>query len=173
MTDKRADGEPLPISLVAHHVFCPRRAWLEAMGEKTGTHQMAVGLREHRASDDPAASCGGRVRSVDIASQHLGVIGRCNAVEFDHTGAATVIEYKATPVRRRAEVTEPMTVQLALQAQALRESGYEVKGAAVYFTLHQVPQATSAPSRPCSRAKYARGKGCDSRRGPAGLPETR
>ena len=35
MTDERAGREPLPISLVAHHVFCPRRAWLEAMGEKT------------------------------------------------------------------------------------------------------------------------------------------
>ena len=62
------------------------------------------------------------------------MIGRCDVVELDAAGAATVVEYKATPVRRKAEVTAPMTVQLALQAQALRESGYEVKGAAVYFT---------------------------------------
>jgi hypothetical protein len=26
--------DPVPISLVAHHVFCPRRAWLEAMGSR-------------------------------------------------------------------------------------------------------------------------------------------
>lgn len=43
----------LPISLPAHHVFCPRRAWLEAMGEATDTRQVAIGLEEHRASDDP------------------------------------------------------------------------------------------------------------------------
>ena len=66
------------------------------------------------------------------------MIGRCDVVELDAAGAATVVEYKATPVRRKAEVTAPMTVQLALQAQALRESGYDVKGAAVYFTHHQV-----------------------------------
>ena len=138
MTDERAGREPLPISLVAHHVFCPRRAWLEAMGEKTDTHQMAVGLDEHHASDDPAASRAGRLRAVEIASRYLGVIGRCDVVELDAAGAATVVEYKATPVRRKAEVTAPMTVQLALQAQALRESGYDVKGAAVYFTHHQV-----------------------------------
>jgi hypothetical protein len=33
VTDERAGREPLPISLVAHHVFWPRRAWLEATGE--------------------------------------------------------------------------------------------------------------------------------------------
>ena len=87
MTEERADGEPLPISLVAHHVFCPRRAWLEAMGEKTDTHQMAVGLDEHHASDDPAASRAGRLRAVEIASRHLGVIGRCDVVELDAAAA--------------------------------------------------------------------------------------
>ncbi len=131
MTAEGTAHDPLPISLVAHHVFCPRRAWLKAMGEKTDTRQMAVGLAEHHASDDPASSRPGTLRAVEVASQDLGVIGRCDLVQLDDDGAATVVEYKATPVRNRAEVTEPMTVQLALQAQALRESGCTVKGAAV------------------------------------------
>lgn len=44
------DGQPEPItiSLVAHHTFCLRRAWLEATGEQTDTHQMEVRLRGHR-----------------------------------------------------------------------------------------------------------------------------
>ena len=129
--------DPVPISLVAHHVFCPRRAWLEAMGETTDTHQMAVGAQEHRASDDPASSRTRRLRAVDVASPSLGVIGRCDVVELDDGGSATVVEYKATPVRRRAEVTEPMVLQLALQEQALRASDFDVTGAAVYFTQHQ------------------------------------
>ena len=129
--------DPVPISLVAHHVFCPRRAWLEAMGEVTDTHQMAVGTEEHRASDDPASSRRRRLRAVEVASQTVGVIGRCDVVELDDAGAATTVEYKATPVRHRAEVTEPMVVQLALQVQALREGGFDVTGAAVYFTQHQ------------------------------------
>lgn len=129
-------AEPIPISLIAHHVYCPRRAWLEAMGENTDTNQMAVGTSEHAASDDPTTSRTRRLRAVEVASTHYGVIGRCDTVELDTTGRATVVEYKATPVRRRAEVTPPMTVQLALQAAALRESGFDVTGAAVYFTLH-------------------------------------
>jgi CRISPR-associated protein Cas1 len=41
-----APGELIPISLVvvAHHAFCPRRAWLEAMGETTDTRQMPHGI---------------------------------------------------------------------------------------------------------------------------------
>ena len=92
VTGEQVGHEPLPISLAAHHVFCPHRAWLEAMGEKTGTHQMAVGLHEHHASDHPAASRGDRMRSVDIASQNPRRNRRCDAVEFDDAGAATVIE---------------------------------------------------------------------------------
>lgn len=130
--------ELLPISLVAHHVFCPRRAWLEAMGETTDTHQMEAGRQAHHASDDPGRSRAGRLRSVDVQSLELGVIGRCDAVEIDDDGTATVVEYKSTPVRRRASVTEAMSVQLALQATALRESGTPVQAAAVWFTDHQV-----------------------------------
>jgi CRISP-associated protein Cas1 len=128
--------DPLPISLVAHHVFCPRRAWLEAMGETTDTHQMAVGTQAHRASDDPAESRPRRLRAVDVTSAEFGVVGRCDAVEFDEEGRATVVEYKSTPVRRRPDVTEPMAVQLALQVAALREAGVRVAGAAVQFTEH-------------------------------------
>jgi CRISP-associated protein Cas1 len=133
------DGRPdlIPISLVAHHVFCPRRAWIEAMGEQTDTHQMAVGVEAHAASDDPTASRPDRTRAVDIASERLGVVGRCDTVEWDDAGAATVVEHKTTPVRRRPVVTKPMVVQLALEVGALREAGVTVGGAAVYFTEHR------------------------------------
>ncbi len=138
MTDATGEpAEPVPISLVAHHAFCPRRAWLEAMGEATDTHQMAVGTQAHAAADDPSVSRPRTLRAVEVGSKKWGVIGRCDVVEFDDHDRATVVEYKATPVRRRSEVTEPMVVQLTLQAAALREAGTDVAGAAVYFTEHQ------------------------------------
>jgi CRISPR-associated protein Cas1 len=130
-------NDPIPISLVAHHVFCPRRAWLEAIGETVDSHQLAVGIANHHASDDPRASRIRRLRAVDVASVDLGVVGRCDSVELDEAGLATVVEYKSTPVRRRAEITAPIVVQLPLQAHALAESGFTVAGAAVYFTHHQ------------------------------------
>jgi CRISPR-associated protein Cas1 len=137
MHEPSSRSDALPISLVAHHVFCPRRAWLEAMGETTDTHQMAVGNQAHRASDDPAESRSARLRAVDVRSAELGITGRCDTVDLDAQGRATVVEFKSTPVRRRAEVTEPMVVQLALQCAALRETGMHIVGAAVQFTEHR------------------------------------
>lgn len=134
---KNSQPDPIPISLVAHHAFCPRRAWLEAMGEATDTHQMAVGTQAHAASDEPAASRPRILRAVEVCSSTYGVIGRCDVVELDAANRATIVEYKATPVRRRAEVTEPMVVQLTLQAAALEESGMDVAAAAVHFTEHR------------------------------------
>ncbi|BCB82933.1 CRISPR-associated endonuclease Cas1 [Phytohabitans suffuscus] len=126
----------IPISLVAHQAFCPRRAWLEAVGETTDTHQMAVGTEAHAPADDPAGSRSRRNRAVDVISHDLGVIGRCDTVELDENAAMTVVEHKATPVRRRPEVTEPMRVQVALLSGALADMGYPVTGQAIYFTNH-------------------------------------
>ncbi len=106
------------------------------MGERTDTHQMAVGTDQHSSTDEAATSRITRLRGVEVTSEDLAVTGRCDTVEVDEAGHATVIEYKATPVRRRAEVTEAMVVQLALQTAALREAGMSVDGAAVYFTQH-------------------------------------
>lgn len=127
--------DPIPISLVAHHVFCPRRAWLEAAGERTDTYQMSVGELAHRATDNPASSRGDRYRSVDIAHRAWGITGRADTVE-SHDGALRVVEYKATPVRRKAEPTPAMRIQLALQGACLQEMGYAVTDYAIYFTTH-------------------------------------
>jgi CRISP-associated protein Cas1 len=101
------DAEPLHLSLVSHHVFCPRRAWLEAAGERCNSYQMAAGEFAHRATDNAASSRDGRHRSVDISHLGWGIVGRADTIE-EHDGSLKVIEYKATPVRRRPETTLAM-----------------------------------------------------------------
>ncbi|MGW5317956.1 CRISPR-associated endonuclease Cas1 [Nocardia thailandica] len=128
--------EAIPISLVAHQVFCPRRAWLEAAGERTDTYQMAVGTSSHQAVDDPAASRLGRRRSLDVVHHDLGLVGRTDIVEEGANGMK-VVEFKATPVRRVPEVTEAMVVQLALQQMCLTDMGHQVAECGVYFVTHQ------------------------------------
>ena len=73
--------EPIPISLVVHQAFCPRRAWLEVMGERTDTAQVAAGVSEHGGTDDAGTSRGTRLRGVDVRSDRLGVSGRCDTLE--------------------------------------------------------------------------------------------
>lgn len=130
--------EPIQIGLVAHYAFCPRRAWLEAAGEHTDTRQVAVGTRAHVASDDPSRSRPGTVKAMDVASEQWGVVGRCDTVHVRPDGSVDLVEHKATPVRRQATVTGPMRVQLALQRQALQESGLHVRTTGVWFSSHGV-----------------------------------
>jgi CRISPR-associated protein Cas1 len=132
-----AGDEPIPISLVVHQAFCPRRAWLEVMGERTDTAQVATGIAEHGVTDDAGTSRAARLRGVDVRSDRLGISGRCDTLELGEQGELTVVEYKATPVRRKAEVTRSMKAQLALQGMALSEMGNRVAGHAVYFTQHR------------------------------------
>ena len=55
---------PLPISLVAQWVFCPRRAWLEAAGEHVDDYTIQVGFESHTRINNRAASRGNELRSV-------------------------------------------------------------------------------------------------------------
>lgn len=127
----------VPISFVAHYAFCPRRAWLEAAGEKLDTSAaMATGESSHRRVHDAAASSASTVRSMEVHSIVWGFHGRLDAAEFNTDGEVVLIEYKATPERRSMDVTPAMVVQLALQTIALEEMGYTVNGAELFFTTH-------------------------------------
>lgn len=127
-------SDPVRISVVAHHAFCPRRAWLEVHGEQTDTGQVAHGVADHGAVDDAGSSRVQRLRAVDVRSELIGLTGRCDTVELDDDGKMTVVEHKAAPVRRSSEVTDPQRIQLALQALCLREQGHDVSGGAVWFS---------------------------------------
>ena len=130
-------SEPIPISLVVHAVYCPRRAWLESVGEKTDTMQMQAGLDAHRRVDNTAESRTSEHRAVNVRSERLGLSGRCDVVEGVDDGPLTVVEYKATPIRRRPQVTYANRLQLALQSLCLKEMGHEIQGTEVYFTGHR------------------------------------
>lgn len=135
--EPRACADPLPISLVLHTVFCPRRTWLESVGERTDTAQMQSGTSAHRRVDDASQSSRSEHRAVSLWSERLGLSGRCDVVEGSAEGPLTIVEYKATPVRNRPEVTEANRMQLALQRLCLEEMGHEVSGAEIYFTSHR------------------------------------
>lgn len=122
----------LPISLVAHTVFCPRRAWLESVGEQVESVAIETGTAKHARVDAKADDRVLRRRSVDVHDEALGIVGRCDVVDL-HRGVE-VIEYKTTPLRKTSTVTDAQRIQLQLQAIALRSSGIEVDRASVYYT---------------------------------------
>ena len=130
--------DSVPISVVAHHAYCPRRAWLEVNGERMpGSAAMAAGDSAHRRVHDAERSDSSTLRAMDIRSEHHGFHGRIDAAEVLDDGSIVLVEYKATPERRQARTTPAMRLQLALQRTALEEMGHRVARTEVYFTTHR------------------------------------
>lgn len=126
----------LPISLVAHAVFCERRAWLEAAGERVVHSNIEAGLAAHSVVDRPSDDRR-RSTSVDISLPRLSLTGKCDVVRTSGDGTVTLVEYKSTPARRIAQVTAANVVQLALQRLCLESEGVSVLSQEVYFTNHR------------------------------------
>lgn len=129
------DDDKIPISLVLQWAYCPRRAWLEAAGEKTETYQMWAGDFAHRNVDDASTERKNEVRALEVSSDRLGLSGKLDSV-YETDEGLVIVEYKATPVRRKPEVTKPIRVQLALQKACLEDEGYQVAATEVFFTSH-------------------------------------
>lgn len=123
----------VPISLVAHTAFCPRRAWLEAMGERVDSIAIEHGIAAHRAVDERQDDRVGRRRSVDVTHSSLGLTGRCDVVVHGADGLE-VVEFKSAPLRAKAHVTRAQVMQLALQRLCLEDMGERVVGQAVHNT---------------------------------------
>lgn len=125
--------DPIPISLVAHTVFCDRRAWLESAGEEVPSVAIEEGVADHAAVDSRLDDRVKARRSVTVSSDNLGIVGRCDVIEEGDDGLR-IVEFKSAPLRRKTEVTRAQRIQLALQRLCLEEVGERVVGQSIYFT---------------------------------------
>ena len=107
------EDDPIPISLVANYMFCPRRAWLESVGEKVDSDQIMRGTYDHRKVDRfDGAPDADSYQAVNIRHEEWGVSGKLDAAKMTDDGIV-IREYKATPVKRAMTITEAMRTQLA------------------------------------------------------------
>ncbi|MDO5083097.1 MAG: CRISPR-associated endonuclease Cas1 [Arachnia propionica] len=125
----------IPISLVANTAFCPRRTWLEAVGEVVASFNMEAGQAAHSRVDSTVGT-GSQRRSVQVEDPEWGVYGTCDVVDVAD-GTVEVVEFKATPGKREPTVSEANRIQLALQRRGLEAQGHVVSSQRVYFTNHR------------------------------------
>ena len=133
----QSDEDYLPISLVTHAAFCERRTWLEVNGEKTDTSQMQSGFSAHKPVEDPTTSRSHRRTAVPLRSEKRGLSGRADEIEVLPDGSLHLLDYKASPVRKRAIVTPAQRLQLTLQKICLEDAGETVSSQSIYFTDHR------------------------------------
>jgi CRISPR-associated exonuclease Cas4 len=124
---------PIPLSALQHYVYCPRQCALihieQAFAENVFTLR---GQAVHRQVDTPGYETRAGVRAeraLPVWSEKLGLIGKCDVVEFLPHGAPYPVEYKHGAKRDKLHDN----IQLAAQALCLEEMfGYPVPVGAIY-----------------------------------------
>ncbi|MDE1951156.1 MAG: CRISPR-associated protein Cas4 [Betaproteobacteria bacterium] len=114
--------ELIPLSALNHWAYCPRRCGLIHMeGQFTDNIHTARGNAEHERVDKVSyetAKSGVRVEhALPVWSDRLGLIGKCDAVEFWPDGTVYPVEYKHGPKRKWLNDD----LQLAAQALCLED----------------------------------------------------
>ena len=126
--------EPINISALNQYTYCPRRCALIYLdGEFTDNLHTQRGNAEHARVDRAAHTTnreGARVEyALPVWSERLGLIGKCDVVEFWPDGVVYPVEYKHGP--RRAWLNDD--IQLAAQAMCLEEMlGTTIRRGAIF-----------------------------------------
>lgn len=126
--------DPIPLSALNHWTYCPRRCGLIHLeGEFADNIHTARGNAEHERVDQEAhttSKVGARVEyALPVWSDRVGLIGKCDVVEFWPDGTIYPIEYKHGA--RKKWVNDD--IQLAAQALCLEEMlGRPVPEGAIY-----------------------------------------
>ncbi|SES90369.1 CRISPR-associated exonuclease, Cas4 family [Nitrosomonas marina] len=125
--------EPIMLSALQHYSYCPRQCALihiEQMFDEN-VHTMR-GNAVHQHVDEPGLETFEGVRiehALPVWSEQLGLIGKCDVVEFHPDGRIYPVEYKHG--KKRAKTHDD--IQLAAQALCLEEmTGKPVTHGAIY-----------------------------------------
>lgn len=143
----------VPVRMLNEHVYCPRLAYLEWVDQRfVHSGDTARGSFVHRRVDrargQPPPLDGSREErpastAVEIGSATLGIVARIDLLVVD--GQAVVpVEFKSGSPRDGDDVLwPPERAQLCAQVLLLRDAGYRVDRAEVWFdgtrTRHDVP----------------------------------
>ena len=116
-----SDTELISLSALNHYIYCKRRCALIHLEQQwTENRFTAEGRAQHDRVDRPEHETRNGIRSeyaMMIRSLQLGLIGKCDVVEFHDDGSILPIEHK----RGRPKPTHCDIVQLCAQALCLEE----------------------------------------------------
>jgi CRISPR-associated exonuclease Cas4 len=126
-------SDPIMLSALQHWSYCPRQCALihveQAFDENVHTMR---GNAAHERVDDPGFETFEGVRAeraLPVWSDRLGLIGKCDVVEFHPDGHIYPIEYKHGKKREKSHDD----IQLAAQAMCLEEMmGKTITHGAIY-----------------------------------------
>jgi CRISPR-associated protein Cas1 len=133
--------ELVPARMLNEYAYCPRLFFLEWVDQLWAPNtDTAEGERQHRRVDDGggAAPLPGEgelkaARSVELASERLGITAKLDLVEAAGGGVVPVDTKKGRPARDGSP-WEADAVQVCAQVLLLREHGYTVELGEIFYT---------------------------------------
>ncbi len=142
------DGLPetVPARMVNEFVYCPRLFHLEWVQSRFASNDdVEQGLYVHRVVDEPGGTipdpddthpelmAGRTSRSVWLTSLRLRVTAKIDLVEVSEDGSVVPVDYKKGMPDRDGRPWPSDEVQSALQALVLRDAGYSVSTAEIWY----------------------------------------
>lgn len=132
------ESDPIPLSALQHWCYCPRQCALIHIDQIFEENLYTLrGRAVHRQVDTPGLEvrAGLRVeRALPVWSDRLGLIGKCDVVEFEPDGTPYPVEYKAGSRAKAAWIAACDDLQLAAQAICLEEmTGRVVPAGALFY----------------------------------------
>jgi CRISPR/Cas system-associated exonuclease Cas4 (RecB family) len=137
--------ETVPARMVNEFVYCPRLFHLEwVQGRFALNDDVEEGLYVHRVVDEPGGDLpaadddlerfAGRVsRSLWLTSTDLGISARLDVAEVGADGTVVPVDYKKGSPDKQGSAWPSDEVQALLQALLLRDAGYRVPRAEIWY----------------------------------------
>lgn len=141
----RATPETVPARMVNEYVYCPRLFHLEWVQARfASSDDVEEGLYVHRVVDQPGGTmpdaddrsemiAGRQARSVWVTSTQLGVSAKVDLVRSDDEGRVIPVDYKKGKPDPHGQPWAADRVQSLLQALVLRDAGYQVDVAEIWY----------------------------------------
>lgn len=136
----------MPVRMLNEFAYCPRLCFIEWVAatfesnaetdEGTWVHRRVDAQRKRSSPTGGGASqpSDNRTeRSVELASEKLGLTAKLDTVEFEGSVATPVEHKRGRPAPTESGVWPPEMVQLCAQGLLLREAGYVCDEGAVWF----------------------------------------
>ena len=168
---------PLPVRRLHNFIYCPRLfyfQWVENIFQENA--DTVAGSHLHRNVDKPSKIQdpkeldlpeGAKLRSLQLQSETLGLIGVVDIIEGTSDGAE-IIDYKKGSARRDPEgdrvAKEPDAMQVAAHAMLLKEHGINAVRGAIYYAADKRRVPVEFSEELFSKVRQAIGEARASRR---------
>lgn len=131
-------ADPIPLSALQHWCYCPRQCALIHVEQVFAENLYTLrGQAVHKQVDQPGVETRAGLhieRALPVWSDRLGLIGKCDIVEFEADGTPYPVEYKHGSRAKAAWIAACDDLQLAAQALCLEEmTGKPVLAGALFY----------------------------------------